>query len=736
MSFVYDAEPLFDGKQWYSSPVAPRNKSLWPDDWNGTQAYLDDIRNALISAEYFGLAQSTEGVAAANKAKIRLNTSNELQVSINGAAYVSLGVLTLATFGSTPAAEGASIASQVLTLQPASATYPGGVSIGSQAFSGDKRFAGNVSIGTITPGFPFDIFKSNAGLAVGRVINSAADGLSAFRFLDSGGSDGLIVGVGNGGAPAPYTSLNFIAATQGTISFLSNGAVNATLTQAGVFAPVGGLNLPTGAPLYSNGSAGTAGHLLTSGGAGAAPTWAANPNSGTNTGDVTLGAFGSTPNANAASLTGQALTLQPASASYPGGVSTGAQSFAGVKSFVNAAVFNSTNLEGIAAQILGLGSGRVHYSTRTSDGNYGRLVVRGRSNAGVAIGATGASASSVQYVGTLSFYVQTIAELDTATPTGSGTEVLSIGSDGKAIFSTTKLVVDVPNSRVGINVAAPARAFDVRGAGAATPMQIVATDTNGFSGVVYCDTAGTAKASTGYANSATASPYTSNYYFNASSSVDTIWLTNGTERIKMSSAGVLSFTGTNFTVSTAGLVTPAAGIDLDASGAVLKTGGSAGTTNQALLSTGASTRPAWTTIPLESNSSAAVFQYGAQTLATGTGVEVVFPGYNAAAGSNTDPNLIGWIVPYTGKVSNLYVKAYGAPAGANVEFTLYRTTTAGSVATTTITCTMNAGSTSASDTSHSFNVTAGEEIFLRATPSGTITTAATGVRANCRVTLA
>lgn len=39
---------------------------------------------------------------------------------------------------------------------------------------------------------------------------------------------------------------------------------------------------------------------------------------GTNTGDVTLTAVGSTANANGASLSGQALTLQPATASFPG----------------------------------------------------------------------------------------------------------------------------------------------------------------------------------------------------------------------------------------------------------------------------------------------------------------------------------------------------------------------------------------------------------------------------------
>lgn len=40
--------------------------------------------------------------------------------------------------------------------------------------------------------------------------------------------------------------------------------------------------------------------------------------SGSNTGDVTLGAVGSSANANGASLSGQVLTLQPATASFPG----------------------------------------------------------------------------------------------------------------------------------------------------------------------------------------------------------------------------------------------------------------------------------------------------------------------------------------------------------------------------------------------------------------------------------
>lgn len=68
--------------------------------------------------------------------------------------------------------------------------------------------------------------------------------------------------------------------------------------------------------------------------------------SGTNTGDVTLAAVGSSPNANAASLSGQVLNLQPASASFPGVVTTGTQTIAGAKTFSSQLTALSTVING------------------------------------------------------------------------------------------------------------------------------------------------------------------------------------------------------------------------------------------------------------------------------------------------------------------------------------------------------------------------------------------------------
>ncbi len=68
------------------------------------------------------------------------------------------------------------------------------------------------------------------------------------------------------------------------------------------------------------------------------------PAAGVNTTDVTLAAVGSTANANAASLSGQVLNLQPASATLPGVVTAGTQSFGGAKTFTGA--ISASNLSG------------------------------------------------------------------------------------------------------------------------------------------------------------------------------------------------------------------------------------------------------------------------------------------------------------------------------------------------------------------------------------------------------
>lgn len=77
-------------------------------------------------------------------------------------------------------------------------------------------------------------------------------------------------------------------------------------------------------------------------------TIAASNLSGTNTGDVTLAAFGSAPSANGASLSGQTLTLQPADSTHPGGLSIGTQSIAGAKTLLSALNMNSQLINAVS----------------------------------------------------------------------------------------------------------------------------------------------------------------------------------------------------------------------------------------------------------------------------------------------------------------------------------------------------------------------------------------------------
>lgn len=88
--------------------------------------------------------------------------------------------------------------------------------------------------------------------------------------------------------------------------------------------------------------------------------------SGTNTGNVTLTGVGATPNANGASLSGQALTLQPADATNPGLMSVTTQTFAGLKTFSSIVTADisgtSSNVTGVVAETHG-GTNQSSYTT-------------------------------------------------------------------------------------------------------------------------------------------------------------------------------------------------------------------------------------------------------------------------------------------------------------------------------------------------------------------------------------
>lgn len=267
--------------------------------------------------------------------------------------------VTLGAVGSSPNANGASLAGQVLTLQPASSTQPGVLSTSTQSIAGNKTFTGNVvvdgdltvngnttTLNTQTLDVEDANIKANKG---GTNLTAEGAGLTVERpagdasiQFDSTLASFWKIGVGTlrevvvSGVAQIISGLKTFADGIATDSIVEE-TLNAGVTIDGVLIKDGLVDGEDVSDIRSDLTAaeGNITNLLSD-----VATLELN-----NTQDVTLGAFGSTPNANGASLAGQVLTLQPANSTNPGGVSTGSQTFAGAKTFSS----QSTHSGGIVA---------------------------------------------------------------------------------------------------------------------------------------------------------------------------------------------------------------------------------------------------------------------------------------------------------------------------------------------------------------------------------------------------
>lgn len=233
--------------------------------------------------------------------------------------WIDTGI-TSATFGSTPNSSGFTLSTsdvgniryRTLILQPADATNPGGVSTATQSFAGIKTFGSQI----------------NADGGIDRSTSGT---------LTIGGTNSSIINIGNSGA-----TVNII----GTV--LSEQVTNLTVTDKLITINKGGgvgSGAATGLEIEENSS--ITGYFKTSSDRNSwqlvAPNTAGvatiTPGAGGITLDqsshnpLTLGAVGSSPNANAASLSTQVLTLQPADGSNPGVITAGTQTIGGAKTF-------------------------------------------------------------------------------------------------------------------------------------------------------------------------------------------------------------------------------------------------------------------------------------------------------------------------------------------------------------------------------------------------------------------
>ena len=180
--------------------------------------------------------------------------------------------------------------SLVVDLTPdASATQKGLVTTGTQTFAGSKTFTGTINA------------TSDNDYAI-SAISTNSDGLSAESTNGNG-----VVGISTNGIGGVFVTTNnaniaqFQTGFDIKVAIKNDGKITATAGTASTDVVV-------------------------------------KSQLDTKQDTITLSAIGAVPNANAATLTGSVLNLQPASVSFGGVVTTGDQTFAGTKTFLNTVV--------------------------------------------------------------------------------------------------------------------------------------------------------------------------------------------------------------------------------------------------------------------------------------------------------------------------------------------------------------------------------------------------------------
>ena len=316
-------------------------------------------------------------------ARVTLDTDKIYVWDATSSRWVDTGI-TSAAFGNSPNASGqtigtddstANIRRRTLALQPADATNPGGVSTTAQSIAGAKTFLDQVKIdeasnqlviGTTTtttitapnPTVSRTVTIPDAGANSSVVLtesNQTINGTKTFSStiltnggidvtatagtdtLTIGGTNADIINVGRSGI-----TINLIGSTiNQDVTNLNVEDKNITVNSGGAAGSgaTAGINVEEAASItgyvevsgdrnsWSLKAPNTAGvATITPGVSGITINQSSHD-------PVALAAVGSAPNANAASLSGQQLTLQPADATNPGVLTAGTQTIGGAKTF-------------------------------------------------------------------------------------------------------------------------------------------------------------------------------------------------------------------------------------------------------------------------------------------------------------------------------------------------------------------------------------------------------------------
>lgn len=419
------------------------------------------------------------------------------------------GIIGVGTIDSQPkSADGASISGSALYMQTADATHPGLISTGTQSIPGSKTFLEPIIINSDVQ------YAHTRYVPVGALSGSNPAWETGFRtgnpyysiVMDDGSTKTTFVDFGLNGvimmsSPIILSSDNMRAGNIATIG--GDTAIDLTVSGAAITIgrpadliqlKVQGNGTQTSDLLEVVKSDTTVLFKVTNAGAGTftgaiAASNFSGSSSGTNTGDVTLTAVGSTPSANGASLSGQALTLQPADGTHPGVLTEVAQTIGGVKTFSSAPIFSSVSasqaliVDG-SKQLSSLGYGSANVAStlveRDASGNFaaGTITASLTGNATTATTATNATNIATTQVSTnASFFPLFVAsstngnqaaDLGTGLTFNPSTNTMSTTTFAGALTGTASGNTTISGqTNHGVVVASATNAMTSTGAGSA-----------------------------------------------------------------------------------------------------------------------------------------------------------------------------------------------------------------------------------------------------------------------------
>ncbi|MES2181064.1 MAG: hypothetical protein V4493_03075, partial [Pseudomonadota bacterium] len=181
-------------------------------------------------ARYSGLTSAQSGVTSLNSltGAITLAAGTGISITPSGQtltiASTSSGDVTIGAFGSTPNANGLSLSGQILSMQPADGTHPGGLSISAQTIAGSKTLADQLLITTTGLGLAFTgDTDSGLGYVGANQWNLQAGGFAGLEIRKSTGS---FANLGMGGSASVSDSYPLLIqrsnASVGTYVQISN----------------------------------------------------------------------------------------------------------------------------------------------------------------------------------------------------------------------------------------------------------------------------------------------------------------------------------------------------------------------------------------------------------------------------------------------------------------------------------------------------------------------------------